>query len=613
MSRGVRRLPRRVLAVGLLFAVLLGLAACDSPATDAITRMDISVQVAADGALTVTETFDVSFASPRHGPYLTFVTRQPTGTEGRYRELSYETRSVSSPTGAAAQYTVDHPSDGLEALLIGDPATTVMGAQTYVVVYRVTGVMNPHVASSGSDELFWNVIGTGWTIPMSNITITVTSPTSTTATQCWQGANFDKACTSNTATGATAVYTQTSLQPGEGLAIVAGWPTGTYQAAEPRYVTTPVAPPPFELTPLTGGLAGGGAVVVLLVGLGLWWRTRDRLYVGLTPGNLPVDGEDAPSRRVARVPYAVRFTPPDDVTPGAVGTLVDKKADLRDVTATLVDLAVRGFVRIERDADQDLRLVRLDATRHELKPYERTLLKGLFTSKKGVAGPGVLSGPRFGNAVTQARGELYEAVVEARWFVGSPETNRTTVVAIAVATTCIAIFAAAILATVGLGLLLIPLLMVGALIVVASRWTAGRTAAGGAALSQTLGFKQYLETAEADQLRWEEGEDIFSRYLPYAIAFDCADRWAGVFADLVARGEPVPVPSWYVGVGTQPQDFFTTQGLSSLMGSFDTVSASLGGAVAASTVGSGGGSGFSGGGFSGGGGGGVGGGGGGTW
>ena len=132
-------------------------------------------------------------------------------------------------------------------------------------------------------------------------------------------------------------------------------------------------------------------------------------------------------------------------------------------------------------------------------------------------------------------------------------------------------------------------------------------------MSQTLGFKQYLETAEADQLRWEEGEDIFSRYLPYAIAFDCADRWAKVFADLVARGEPVPVPSWYVGVATQPQDFFTTQGLSSLMGSFDTVSASLGGAVAASTVGSGGGSGFSGGGFSGGGGGGVGGGGGGTW
>jgi uncharacterized protein (TIGR04222 family) len=473
--------------------------------------------------------------------------------------------------------------------------------------------MNPHVASSGSDELFWNVIGTGWTIPLSNITVTVTSLVATTATQCWQGVAFDLACTSHTASGGTAVYTQTSLQPGEGLAIVAGWPTGTYQGAEPRYVTTPVAPPPFELTPLTGGIAGGGVLLVLLLGLGLWWRSRDRMYSGLTPGNLPVAGEDAPTRKVARVPYAVRFTPPDDVTPGMVGTLIDKKADLRDVTATLVDLAVRGQVRIERDEDQDMRVVRLNATRDGLKPFERTLLKGLFTSKKGVAGPGALQQAKFGKAVTKARSELYESVVEAGWFAKSPEANKFAFVTTALVVTCMSLFFVVIFVAIGLGLVLIPLLLLGAILMVASRWSAGRTATGGAALSQTLGFKQYLETAEAGQLQWEEGEDIFSRYLPYAIAFDCAERWAKVFADMVARGEDVPVPSWYVAAGLYPQDFFTTNGVSSLVGSFDSVSANLSSAIAASTVGSGGGSGFSSSGFSGGGGGGVGGGGGGTW
>ncbi len=416
------------------------------------------------------------------------------------------------------------------------------------------------------------------------------------------------------ASGTTATYTQASLKPGEGLAIVAGWPTGTYTGAEPRYVTNPVAPPPFELTPLTGGVTGGGILLVLLVGLGLWRRSRDRMYVGLTPGNLPVSGEDAPTQRVAKVPYAVRFTPPDGVTPGMVGTLIDKKADLRDVTATLVDLAVRGLVRIERDDDEDMRVVRLDATRAGLAPFELTLLKGLFTKKqKGVAGPGVLTGARFGKAVATARDELYESVLESGWFSRNPKVNTTAFVAAAVFVTGFSFFAVVILATVGLGLLLIPLLMIGALLVAATRWSAGRTATGGAALSQTLGFKQYLETAEADQLRWEEGEDLFSRYLPYAIAFDCAERWAKVFADLVARGESVPVPSWYVGAGLNAQDFFTTSGVSSLVSSFDAVSANLSTAVAAGSVGSGGGSGFSSSGFSGGGGGGVGGGGGGTW
>ena len=55
-------------------------------------------------------------------------------------------------------------------------------------------------------------------------------------------------------------------------------------------------------------------------------------------------------------------------------------------------------------------------------------------------------------------------------------------------------------------------------------------------LAQSLGFRRYLATAEANQLRFEEGEDIFSRYLPYAIVFGLADRWARVFSELAAQG-----------------------------------------------------------------------------
>ena len=62
------------------------------------------------------------------------------------------------------------------------------------------------------------------------------------------------------------------------------------------------------------------------------------------------------------------------------------------------------------------------------------------------------------------------------------------------------------------------------------------------------GFKTYLATAEADQIRFEEGEDIFSKYLPWAIAFELADRWAKICGDLVAMGRlPNETPYWYIG------------------------------------------------------------------
>ena len=82
---------------------------------------------------------------------------------------------------------------------------------------------------------------------------------------------------------------------------------------------------------------------------------------------------------------------------------------------------------------------------------------------------------------------------------------------------------------------------------------AARTADGSAVLAQSLGFKQYLVTAEANQIRFEEAQDIFSRYLPYAIVFGVADRWARVFDEVAesaaAAGQSLDVPTWYVFSG----------------------------------------------------------------
>ena len=124
-----------------------------------------------------------------------------------------------------------------------------------------------------------------------------------------------------------------------------------------------------------------------------------------------------------------------------------------------------------------------------------------------------------------------------------------------------------------------------------------RTADGSAVLAQTRGFELYLRTAEADQIKFEEGIDVFSRYLPYAIMFGVAERWTKVFEQLAAEGRYVFDTTWYTGYGYG-------YGFGHLASSMDTLAHTMSSSMQHATAATSGGSGFSGGGGFGGGGGG---------
>jgi len=152
------------------------------------------------------------------------------------------------------------------------------------------------------------------------------------------------------------------------------------------------------------------------------------------------------------------------------------------------------------------------------------------------------------------------------------------------------------------GIILAAGLVIAGLIVnLLGRRMAARTASGSAVLAQSLGFKQYLLTAEANQIAFDEAANIFSRYLPFAIVFGVADRWAKVFADVAqaaaAAGQTMVMPSWYL---FGPGGFGGFQDIANGVDSFSTTASG----TFTSTPGSSGSSGFGGGGFSGGGGGG---------
>ena len=148
----------------------------------------------------------------------------------------------------------------------------------------------------------------------------------------------------------------------------------------------------FSVTPATVGASA--ALMALVVGgvSALLWRTgRDRRFAG-SPVDVAFGSEIGTEQTVPlleRATTPVEFAPPDDLRPGQVGTLVDEKASTIDVTATIVDLAVRGFLRIDEIPKEgwfgkkDWNLVELKEAKG-LRNYEHSLLAAIFKGRSEV-------------------------------------------------------------------------------------------------------------------------------------------------------------------------------------------------------------------------------------
>jgi uncharacterized protein (TIGR04222 family) len=299
----------------------------------------------------------------------------------------------------------------------------------------------------------------------------------------------------------------------------------------------------------------------------------------------------------------VEFEPPDHLRPGELGTLIDFEAGPLDVTATIIDLAVRGYLKIEEldkawyQRKHDWKLTKLDQP-GELHRYERTLYDGLFKDGDEVKLSDLHN--QFAERMGKVREQLMDEAMAEGWFARKPGTIKVLYGILGVLVLGAGIGLTILLAaSTHSALLGIPVIVGGILLLVAARWMPHRTAKGYAVLRHALGFKRLIDESEKRRAEFAERKNLFSEYLPYAVVFGATKKWAKAFADL--GDEPPDTSSWYVS--QHPLDYAMFS--SAIDGFAVTSSGTLTSAPASS-----GSSGFSGGGFSGGGGGG---GGGGSW
>jgi uncharacterized membrane protein YgcG len=598
---------RRVFGAALLLvAVLAGLLSNSAGAQgfvfESIKRYDVQVQIQPSGSMLVTETIDYDFGSAaKHGIFRDIPERLH--YDDTYDRI-YRIDVVSvKAVGAPADFEVEHQSGGILHIRIGDPDVTVSGEHVYTIVYRVDGALN---GFPDHDELYWNAIGADWSVQIDQASARVTGPASVTKVACFTGpVGSTLGCAKAVIKNGAAVFSQPSMPPFNALSVVVALPKGSVASTTPILEERWSLDRAFRRTPLTiGGSMGLLALIVIGFGLLVWRRGRDRRYRGSqvdqVMGSLGGEEQAVPLFEKGEAP--VEFAPPEDLRPGQVGTLIDEQANTLDVTATIIDLAVRKYLVIEEIEKQgwfgkpDWKLTRTDTAADDLLAYERKLLDALFATGNEVLMSGLKT--KFHQQLLEVEDALYADAVQRKWFLARPDTVRERWVALGAASLVLSLGLAFVLvAWTKLGLFSIPPLVGALLLLIGARWMPKRTAMGTAITRRVNGFRRVIETAETHMSRWAEQENVFTRYLPFAIVFGCTDKWAKAFEGLALPADT----SWYVSSRPFVYASFAAQ--------MDGFTVTTSGTIASTPAGSGG-SGFGGGGSSGGGGGG---GGGGSW
>jgi hypothetical protein len=559
---------KRLFALVLALVTLLPVAA-SAQTEESIASFEVSAQLQADRTLTVTEQIVYDLGSTQHHGIYRDIPVVYDRNGGSYR-LRVTVDDVQMD-GYGVRHKESKEGDNLR-IRIGDPDEYVTGKRTYVITYHTDRAVN---FFDGAGELYWNVTGNGWEVPIEAASFVLTGPelpaSSTLRTACFTGvygstvSNCEMATEGNRA----GFLTTQSLGPEEGLTVVIGFPAGV------------ITQPPWYQT-LLDIIKDNGILALPLVVLAVmyWlWSTRGR----------------DPKGRGTVIP---QYEPPRGLGPAQMIGLKEQDVPQRAVTATILDLARRGYLKIDFGEGKKYTFIKSREADGRLTPAELAIFEGLFKEGESVE-LADLKGT-FYKAIKPFKDDTLGSLKEKGFFEAHPGTVRGGYIGFAFALGGFAIW---IIGPV-VGGLAIAALVISALIIAGFGWFMPRvTEEGAVVLEEVEGFKWFLSVTEKDRLKFHNAPQVkpaqFHQFLPAAVAFGVEDQWAEQF-----KGLDVPPPDYASGTVLNN---WAAMNFAHGIGRMNSAAAAT--AFAAPSSSGSGGSGFSGGGSGGG----FGGGGGGSW
>lgn len=560
---------RKYLFALLICLFLPGLALAEVSSIDngykeQITSYRVDATLNNNGSINVTETIAYDFGNnEKHGTFRYI----PTVYQGR-RGNKWQSLQVKSVTdGAGTSQPYEESMEGNSGVIkVGDANRLVTGIKTYRFEYSLSNMIS---SDKDGDRFRWDAIGTGWNVPIKNVIITLNTDDQQTSSirtiDCYIGAAGSSDLCKYSQEKNTIVVGKDYLFANNGITLDVLFNPGTF-----------TAPSKLELFLWESNWYIWLPLIAFLGFFLLWFEK----------------GRD-PKGRGTIVPM---YDPPKGISPFEASIILDDKISKKSLPAAIIDLAVKGYIKIHK---KDTKILFVTNSEYELEllkplpitasPVEQKVSSLFFIGRTRVSMKDL--GESFPVLYQSLHKEAYKSVTDKGYFVVNPTISRIIFFGVAIALLIFGLITAIylLLSPLGFTCLLFPgLIATGFAFIMPVK-----TKAGAIIKEDLLGLKMYIKTAEIDRIKFHnapaKSPEKFEELLPYAIIFGLEKEWAAEFKDVYKTP-----PTWYDG----NMATFTVIGLTHDLGSFSDAAI----ASAASSAGGGAG-GFAGGGGGGGGGG----------
>jgi len=568
-------------------------------AEEQVKDLSVNININEDSSINIEENILYDFGGlKKHGIYRTIPYKY--NYKGSSFDLRLSNIKVYDEDGQSYNFKINNEGK-YKKIKIGDADKLVEGVKKYIIRYKVKRAIT---YLDDYDEFYWNVIGNKWEVPILQSKATVFFQKKIKAEdlkiECFSGLlGSQKTCNSSRYNYdgefvKSVVFIDDKLNPGNSFTILLNFPKGFVDE-------------PNKLISIIYFLKDNYVLLLPIFTfffmLFLWFKK----------------GKDPQGRKT----IIAQFDAPDDLSPAEVGAIKDESVNQKDISAEIISLAVKGYLKIIRVdkkimffKNHDYLLLKKKDEDTLNKEHEKYLMKSLFKKSNLIKEKDF---EKIQNSISISEGmsldrlirlsdlkgdfykdlehlktKIYNSLVEKKYFLKNPNKIRGIYISIAF------FFITLVFAFADhLQVLEISSLAITATIVaVFSFFMPKKTKKGVLAYEYILGLKKYMDVAEKDRIDFhnapEKNPKTFEKLLPYAMVLGVEKKWSKQFEDIYKEN-----PDWY---NSGLASFSSTQLIKDLNGFSAKANSSLS-SKPSSSGGVGGGGGFSGGGFGGGGGG----------
>ncbi|KKU21364.1 MAG: hypothetical protein UX33_C0027G0003 [Candidatus Azambacteria bacterium GW2011_GWC1_46_13] len=543
---------RSFVIVGVLLT-LFGFQQVVRAETEVINNFNANITIQKDGSIFVTENIIYNFGSnQKHGIFRDIPLTAVNGPQLNIN-VSGVSDNIRNEFGQPYQYTTSITNNVLR-IKIGDPNAFVTGIKNYIISYQVDNAIRTF---NDHDELYWNVTGNQWPVAIQSANASVILPDSSISNarmDCFTGPQGDtqKNCTFNQVDSSVVRYSTTqSLNVNEGLTLVLGIPLG--------YIQNTYVPP--QQTYSSSNTSTSSNNFILGIFLGLFIIFIFVLVISLFARRAAkIKPKPVIPRELRGRPVVPEYNPPDNLSPIEIGTLLDGRVDVTDISSVIMDLAIRGYLKIRYTTQEirfwpdkkDFELIKLKDGADLVHPADKIIFKLLFKSRGSVKLSDLKEQKTDFQAQIKKIQEDTEQYLRDKGYFDRTAKDKSKKLKTYLWIATAILFIGTFLLTISpswFGLIFIASFagFVGAVIVIPimiMRLANKLTPQGIAALGKILGFKEFLQLTDKDKLRLLNAPELrpetFEKFLPYAMVLGVEDKWAQKFEGIYNT-----IPDWY--------------------------------------------------------------------